>query len=212
MQTENDVVVHVITTLEDLAIPYLVGGSWALSTWATPRLTHDVDIVVDLPLPRIPEFCARFPLEEFYIDPVFMAQQFRQPTSPSGGMYSFIHRPTGLKIDLFPLKSHDQVEVAAFARRVSAPLLENKAAMVSTPQDLLIQKLRWWQLGGRQSERQFRDCVNLLLADLSRSSQQIDWAEVDRLAEQLGPDVFAAWQLIWDAVDQAQREEPNRTN
>jgi hypothetical protein len=106
-----------------------------------------------------------------------------QTTGPSGGMYSFIHMSTGLKIDLFPLKHHDPLEVAAFARRVSAPLLENQAGMVSTPQDLLIQNCA----GG-------------------------NWAEVDRLVEQLGPDVFAAWHLIWDAVDPARPGTPKVTN
>jgi hypothetical protein len=203
MEQESEVVAYVIHTFEDLAIPYLIGGSWALIVWAGPRFTHDIDIVVDMPLGLIPAFCARFPADEFLIDAQAMRAQFRVPDSPSGGMYSFLHMPTGLKIDLFPLRPNDPVQRAAFARRVAMPLLGDQAGMVSTAQDLLIQKVRWWQAGGRASERQFRDCVNLLLTDRCRPTPQIHPDAVEQIMRTLPRTTHEAWRILWEAADQA---------
>ena len=181
----------------------MIGGSWALGVWATPRLTHDVDLVVDLPLDRIPAFCARLPAEQFYIDAAAMLAQFRHPDSPSQGLYSFYHLPTGLKIDLFPLRHADPVQVAAFGRRRTLPIVPGQPAAVCTAQDLLVQKLRGWEWGGRQSGRQFADCLNLLLADRARADPQIDLAEVDRLTRTAGGRVPDAWLQLQRAFQEA---------
>lgn len=69
MGDERALVARVISTLEDMAVPYMIGGSVALSVWAVPRMTHDLYIVVDMPEDRILEFCSRFPAEQYYIDP-----------------------------------------------------------------------------------------------------------------------------------------------
>jgi hypothetical protein len=206
METEADALAAVIRVFNTLDIPYLIGGSWALGVWSTPRLTHDIDIVVDLPLERIAAFCARLPAEQFYTDADAMLAQFRQPYSPSQGVYSFYHLSSGLKIDLFPLRHQDAVQVAEFGRRVEMAILPGQQAHVCTAQDLLVQKLRWYQLGGRQSERQFGDCLNLLLADLARATPQIDWAAVDQITRSLGPPIHEAWELLQDATQQALKQ------
>lgn len=196
MDTEADAFAYVITVLNNLAIPYLVGGGWAISVWGTPRLTHDVDLVVDLPLAQIPAFCAQFPADQYYIDPAAMRDQFRQPASPSLGMYSFYHHLSGLKIDLFPLRHTDAIQVAEFSRRVLMPILPGQTAVVCTAQDLLVQKLRWYQLGGRRSERQFEDCLHLVLTDLARADPQIAWPAVDRITQTLSSAVQEVWQAV----------------
>jgi len=56
-------------------------------------------------------------------------------------------------------------------------IVPGQPALVCTAQDLLVQELRWWEMGGRQSDRQLRDCLNLLLADLARPNPQIDLDE-----------------------------------
>jgi hypothetical protein len=159
-------------------------------------------------LERIPAFCARFPADEFLIDAQAMRAQFRLPDSPSSGMYSFLHMPTGLKIDLFPLPPNDPVQRAAFARRVAMPLLGEQAGMVATAQDLLIQKIRWWQAGGRVSERQFRDCMNLLLTDRSRATPQIDPDAVEQIMRTLPRATYEAWRILWAAAVQASQQSP----
>lgn len=47
--TEIDLLRKVVQVLEDMSVPYVVGGSVALTVWANPRMTHDADIVVEIP-------------------------------------------------------------------------------------------------------------------------------------------------------------------
>jgi len=170
----------------------------ALSLWAVPRTTHDVDIVVALPAARIAEFCAHFPPDRYYIDPAAMAEAFRHTNQPSRGMYSFIHILSGLKLDLFPLRPSDPVQVSTLQHRVQEELTPGLCAAVCAPEDLLIQKLEWYTLG--QSQSQFQDCLNLVLADQERAVPQIDWARVDNWTRRLGPAIHQAWQLLKAAV------------
>lgn len=97
MNDETELLSHVIAVLEEMEVPYMIGGSVALSIWAQPRLTHDLDLVVDLPDDRIHEFCRHFSADRFFIDPEAMNRAFAARNSRSLGMYSFIVR-TGRQI------------------------------------------------------------------------------------------------------------------
>src|SRR5512142_2333428 len=107
MDEHPELLAHLISVLEEMRVPYMIGGSVALGVWASPRPTHDLDVVIDLPLGRIPEFCSHFPTDRYYIDPGAMFDMFRQATAPSQGMYSFIDMESGFKVDLFPLRMAD---------------------------------------------------------------------------------------------------------
>ena len=198
MDENPEVLSDVVGVLNAMHIPYMVGGSVALGVWASPRTTHDLDIVVDLPLARIAEFCSHFPTDRYYIDPAAMTAAFRQPNSPSLGMYSFTDMVSGFKIDLFPLRLTDAAQVASFSNRVTEEVLENQFASVCSAADLLIQKLCWYTMGA--SERQFRDCLLLLLADGQRLQPQIDRQYVAEWVNRLGPTVQQAWERLKAAL------------
>jgi hypothetical protein len=108
---------------------------------------------------------------------------------------------SGLKVDLFPLRSNDPAQQTALNRRVTAEILEGLTASVYAPDDLLVQKLRWF--AASESERQFRDCLNLVLTDLKRPSPLIQWDYIEGWANQLGPQVQKAWSTLVTAVRQA---------
>jgi hypothetical protein len=56
-----------LAVLERLEIPFVIGGSVASGTHGLPRHTNDIDIVADLRLDRVREFCdALQPV--FYVD------------------------------------------------------------------------------------------------------------------------------------------------
>ncbi len=195
-----------VGVLDAMKIPYMVGGSVALGVWASPRTTHDLDVVVDLPLTRIEEFCSHFPTDRYYIDPQAMTAAFRQPNSPSLGMYSFTDMLSGFKIDLFPLRPTDAAQVASFSNRVTEEILENQFAAVCSAADLLIQKLRWHTMSG--SERQFRDCLNLLLVDKQRQQPHIDWQYVEAWVNRLGPAVQQAWAKVKATFTEIEMDQP----
>lgn len=194
MDSESDSLAHVIAVLEAMEVPYMVGGSTALAVWASPRTTHDIDIVVDIPQHRINEFCEQFRTERYYIDADVMSEAFSRLHEPGLGMYSFLDVQSGLKIDLFPLRPGDDLQGAALSHRMRAKISPYIEAAVYSPNDLLIQKVRWFAASG--SERQFNDCRNLLLVDAQREAPLIDLNYVQASTSSLGPDVQAAWEKL----------------
>jgi len=48
----------VTQTLEELGIPYLIGGSVASIIHGEPRLTNDIDLVADIKEEQIPQLAA----------------------------------------------------------------------------------------------------------------------------------------------------------
>lgn len=197
---DGEVVGQIVSVLEDLRVPYMIGGSVALSVWATPRMTHDLDIVVDMPEQLIADFCNRFSQERYYIDAEVMRTSFSPKNHAGMGMYSFIDTEAGLKVDLFSLRDDDPAQQSALSRRVIAEVVEGVKAYVYTAEDLLVQKLRWYALS--ESQRQFRDCMNLLLSDLSRPVPLISWDYVENWASRLGVEVQTAWEQLKTAVGQ----------
>src|SRR3954465_13756317 len=90
------IALRVIDALEDLQIPYHVGGSFASSLHGVPRQTRDLDLVIDLPPARIPLFASRFQ-DEFYLDTEAISRAIQRHSH-----FNLIHLTTGFKIDLFP--------------------------------------------------------------------------------------------------------------
>jgi len=190
-EAQRNLLHWVVHTLEELQVPYVLAGSVALSTWAMPRATHDIDIIVSLPVERIAEFCAHFPSERFYVDPEAMRATWLQPER---SMYNIIDMDTGLKVDLTPVRPNDSLHVQSIQRRVEVEILPGLRASVVSTEDLLLQKLEWYTLGG--SERQLADCLNLLRAARERNPAEIDWRAVDAWTQRSGPAMQQAWERL----------------
>lgn len=58
---------YVIDVLETLEVPYMVVGGFAAILYGQPRLTIDVDIVVDIKLYHVKPFVAAFPIPDYYV-------------------------------------------------------------------------------------------------------------------------------------------------
>ncbi len=58
---------HVIDVFERLAIPYMVVGGFAAIFYGEPRLTLDVDVVVDMQIRHIQPFVQAFPIPDYYV-------------------------------------------------------------------------------------------------------------------------------------------------
>ncbi|MDQ3821582.1 MAG: hypothetical protein M3362_28420, partial [Acidobacteriota bacterium] len=67
MESLIEVLLSVAQVLDELNIPYLVGGSVASSLQGFPRLTNDADIVADVQPNQVPKLFAALK-DEFYVD------------------------------------------------------------------------------------------------------------------------------------------------
>ena len=67
MKSLIEVLLSVAQVLDELNIPYLIGGSIASSLQGFPRTTNDADMVADIQLDKIPKLFAALK-DDFYID------------------------------------------------------------------------------------------------------------------------------------------------
>jgi hypothetical protein len=160
----------VLDRLERANIGYYITGSEALSVWAEPRQTLDIDIVTDLPASRY-DGVVRPAFEDAYLVNDLIVVEGR-------GYGSVIHRTDIRKADLV-LRRDDPWGRSAFERRrlVDDPVLGS--TWFVSPEDLVLAKLSWSD--GGASERQVRDAASVV-----RIQPTIDWAYIDRYAGVLG--------------------------
>ena len=59
-----------ISRLEKVQIPYFVTGAVASIIYGEPRLTHDIDLVVELDDEKVEDIIDAFPADEFYCPPI----------------------------------------------------------------------------------------------------------------------------------------------
>ncbi len=86
---------YVIEVLEQLNIPYMVVGGFAAIFYGEPRLTIDVDIVLDMKWRHIGPFVAAFPIPDYYVSGEGI-QDSLQRCYP----FNVIQPTTGAKVDL----------------------------------------------------------------------------------------------------------------
>jgi hypothetical protein len=168
---------EVLVVLDRLGIPYALGGSWASSFLGKMRFTHDADVAVE-PFPgKEAEFCASFG-DDYYVSLEAVQDAVRRRSS-----FNVIHFPSGFKVDLFVQKDRP-VDRSVMARRQPQVLEkepESRLMMVS-PEDVILQKLEGYRLGGEASEQQWRDVLGVFEVQAGR----LDQAYLDRWAAHLG--------------------------
>lgn len=150
----SDLLRHVAETLERLQIPYLVTGSVATIAYGEPRLTNDIDIVVELPPNAVTTFCAAFPEPDYYCPRDLVEQAVKQRFP-----FNIIHPSSGLKIDVM-LASNSEFDRSRLARAVRVQGGPEFAAWFASPEDVIIKKLAYFKEGG--SEKHIRDILGVL--------------------------------------------------
>ena len=71
---QSDLLRYLVGVFEELGLRYFITGSTATILYGEPRFTNDIDVVVDLSLTQVVDFCRRFPPEDFYVSEVAARQ------------------------------------------------------------------------------------------------------------------------------------------
>lgn len=161
--------------MQRLGIPWFVGSSVASLVHGEIRTTQDVDIVLDIGKHQVDALVAELE-PDFYVDRVYVAEAVRTGTS-----CNVLHRTTGMKVDLFPLRAR-AFSRAEMARRTKVSLLPGVEPNVATAEDCLLTKLEWFEKGGRVSDRQWRDILGIVRLQGAR----LDRDHLRRWAPDLG--------------------------
>ena len=81
-------------------------------------------------------------------------------------------------------RAYSRIEMA---RRQPVELIPGLSAQVATAEDCVLSKLEWYEMGGRVSERQWRDVLGILKAQRERLDlgYMREWAKELRVSDLL---------------------------
>jgi len=151
-------VVELLRLLEELSITYMVGGSFASSAWGRPRQTLDLDLAVTMQRADADRLFAAVRgnyvvSQQEMLDAISSDEAFRG--------FQIIHMEEVFKIDFFVVPN-DEYSFEAFARSRRYPIAADFLPPFASPEDIVLTKLRWFDLGNRVSDRQWNDIIHLL--------------------------------------------------
>lgn len=143
--------------LERLGVRYCIGGSVASSVYGEVRTTLDVDFVADLAPEDVDVFVAAVQ-SDFHVVDESIRRAVREHSS-----FNLIHERMLIKADVYVLPD-DPVHRGQLerSRRVALRSEPGSEVELASPEDVVIHKLRWYDLGGRTSDRQWRDVLGVL--------------------------------------------------
>jgi len=144
MTAELEVLQDAATRLERAGIPYMLTGSIALSYYAQPRMTRDIDLVAELSGRDSKSVAALF-APDYYVAEADVGRAIA-----TGGMFNVLHLGKLVKLDFIvrkdtPFRRHE------FARRLRVPM-PGFAAWIVSREDLILSKLAWAKDSGSEMQ------------------------------------------------------------
>jgi len=178
------------TRLNRMGIRYMVTGAVAAIIYGEPRLTNDVDFVIELKPEDFAKFEQAFPADEFYCpDKETIKLEARRA---SRGHFNIINHETGFKADFY-LVGQDELHHWAMAKRKEF-IVEGESFWLAPPEYVIFRKLEYYREGG--SEKHLRDIAGILALscesiDFDQLQKKIEayglgkeWAEAQKMAEE----------------------------
>ena len=165
-----------IGPLNTFDVRYMLTGAVASIIYGEPRLTHDIDLVVELNHGNAEKIIEAFPAAEFYCPPIEIIKlEIRRPLR---GHFNLIHNETGFKADIY-IVGEDKLHHWAMSNRKTFDMA-GKQIWLAPPEYVILRKLEYFSEGG--SEKHLRDIASML----EISSDQIDFDELHKKIEACG--------------------------
>lgn len=171
MLSETEIFKIVIKRLESASIQYMVSGSVAANFYTTPRMTRDIDIVIDVRNEDSEKIYSLF-CDDFYIDSKAVEDAIRNKR-----MFNIIHSEAVIKID-FIVRQDTEYRKTEFERKRGI-VFEGLKIYITSPEDLIISKLHWAKES--HSEIQKNDVKNIM-----RTIHELDMKYIEAWVRKLG--------------------------
>lgn len=167
----RDTLAKLVAILERFRVRFHVTGGVATIAYGEPRMTQDIDIVVD-PGPlatNLEGFLAAAEAAGFLVD----AKATRRAVA-SGGLFQLLDLAESLKIDLYPR----EMIPGELDRSVSEEVFAGQFLPVVSRADAALSKLMWVSKGSHKSRNDLRQIV--------RRAGNDDRAVIERWADEHG--------------------------
>ena len=158
--------------LNKVGIRYMVTGAVAVIIYGEPRLTHDIDLVIELKIEDVKKIEEAFPSDEFYCPPEEVIKL--EIKRPSRGHFNIIQRETGFKADCY-LMGDEELHLWGMSKRKKLDI-EGDPVWVAPAEYVILRKLEYFSEG--RSEKHLKDIASILAI----SPDQIDF---DQLKEKI---------------------------
>ena len=181
----------VIEALEAADVDYLIGGAIAEWAWGEPRATQDLDFVINLPIESIGKFSKELEKRDMLVPAEIILDTILEDRADIP--INAIHIYSGLKADLYPVRSGDELRLNAFQRRQRVdygPPIGH--VYIHSPEDLILYKLIYF--GISQQSKHSRD----IAAILRSKKNQLDFEYMEAWVTRLG--LSSLWKEMLDSV------------
>ncbi len=133
---QPELLTRILSFFRDYQLGYMVTGSVVSSLQGEPRLTHDVDIVVQIDNKSIRHLLASFPAPHYYLSESAIAEAIERKTR-----FNLIDVSENDKVD-FWLLTNDDFDLSRFSRKKEETIM-GQSMIVSAPEDTILSKLKW---------------------------------------------------------------------
>lgn len=178
----SELLAYLAETFGDLEIPYLVTGSTATIFFGEPRFTNDIDVVLQLELAKVEQFCGKFPATDYYLSEPAVREAVQRRSQ-----FNIIHPTSGLKVDVM-IPDDTPFNQSRLARVVREMIAEDVEVCFASPEDVILKKMEYYRLGG--SEKHLRDITGVLKV----CGDRVDRGYIDGWAKRL--DLAEIWRAI----------------
>ena len=143
--------------LEKANIKYMATGSVASMLYGIPRFTHDLDMVIELPMDKINSIENAFPLSDFYCPPneILKIESHR----PRRGHFNIIHNESGFKADVY-IHNTDKLQEWGLSQKTRIKLNDEDGIWVAPPEYVIARKLEYYREGN--SKKHLHDISGML--------------------------------------------------
>ena len=163
--------------LDAAGIRYMTTGSVAAMLYGEPRLTNDIDIVIELHRSFLQRFVDSFPFDSFYCPPVEVLAV--ESGRSRRGHFNLLHHDTGFKADIY-LAGDDPLHDWGLARRRRVELQQGAEGIwVAPPEYVILRKLQYYAEGG--SKKHVLDIRGIL----EISEESLNMAELEKWIQKL---------------------------
>lgn len=177
-----------IELLDRAGIDHMVVGSFASAFHGEPRMTQDIDVVVNPDERSLRFLVDAVDRERFYLGDAVAALHLR-------GMFNLIEPRTGWKVD-FVIRQDRPFSRVEFERRLPVTIA-GVDVCVATAEDTILAKLEWAAESG--SDQQLRDVISIA------ASQELERSYLTKWAQELGVAAALADALV--AADEVRAEK-----